>query len=785
MIMFRDASTSRCNNFQCSNVGVSSIHAVVNADPVSKLKSLKSHSLLIDEQLIRRTSRKRSEGKDLQGNIEVRLSGFTSEKSVSKRNILKGHKGHGFYNNSKRSYSSRLLDKVSAELFNPESFVRGQSMASSIVEVIENQKTRSILLTWGPIFVSIVVIPLYLTAVFIGPINLLFYCATEKSIGLAIGLAPVYLLMIGVATAGLLLAFKWLTIGRFQPASYSLQNAAMFFWWTSLISLSDFAMFLFLGFILGTEWATWYLRAGGATIGEDTYLDGIPTVEYDLLKVGDRCTIGEGASTIGHTLENNMLNFLNINIGNDSSVGSMSHVLPNSIIENQAGIGALSLVMKGEQLGEGWWEGSPVSFGGKWYDSICKTDHKRLSESLKRELTKDGKIAPGQLFLPPGGLPRKTGPPRSALLTGATGFVGAFLLRELLDYMDKVYCLVRAASADAGMQRIQANMMRYSLIREEEWPRFSSKIVPLLGDLGQRNLGLGRIEFEQLAHIIDIIYHNGAMVNMSFGYSALKPPNVGGTLECLRLATLTDFATPVHYISTEGVLPTSIAEYSKSPGVVTKGNKKLVVTEAFILEDPDSLHDNGYDHSKWVAEHLVLDAASRDQPVAIYRLGRIGSDSRTGASNTDDFLILFVKGCLQLKCFPASSTFEFPINIIPADIAASRIREISMSESPATGIYHIGNPDPPSYSIVTRTLKEMGYEFQLLPYQMWRQRLIDSATEDNALKPLENAFDEGHSSLEGPLVECSRAGIHASPLQPKDLKSCFKYLQSTGFFPLP
>jgi thioester reductase-like protein len=403
---------------------------------------------------------------------------------------------------------------------------------------------------------------------------------------------------------------------------------------------------------------------------------------------------------------------------------------------------------------------------------------------LKREMMRDGQISPSQLFLPSGGLPGKTGPPKVALLTGATGFVGAFLLRELMDHMDVVYCLVRASSADAGMGRIKENLIHYSVVKEEEWPSFASKIIPMLGDLGQRNLGLGAAKFEQIAHHVDIVYHNGAMVNMSFGYGTLKAPNVGGTLECLRLATLAGFAIPIHYISTEGVLPACLAECKESPGIIKKKKKKFV-SEEYVLSDPDLLHDNGYDQSKWVAENLALDAASRGYPIATYRLGRIGPDSRTGASNTDDFLLLFVKGCLQMKCFPTASTFEFPINMIPANITASRICSISLSDEPASGVYHIGNPDPLDYEIVPRTLHEMGYEFAEVPYQMWRQRLLDAATEDNVLKPLENAFGEGNASLAGTLVDCTRAGIASSPLKPADIKLCFTYMQTQGFLPLP
>src|SRR5205807_3863953 len=53
--------------------------------------------------------------------------------------------------------------------------------------------------------------------------------------------------------------------------------------------------------------------------------------------------------------------------------------------------------------------------------------------------------------------------PRHVLLTGATGFLGAYLLRTLLDETEAdVYCLVRATTGDA-LARIRQNLERYGL----------------------------------------------------------------------------------------------------------------------------------------------------------------------------------------------------------------------------------------------------------------------------------------------------------------------------------
>lgn len=117
--------------------------------------------------------------------------------------------------------------------------------------------------------------------------------------------------------------------------------------------------------------------------------------------------------------------------------------------------------------------------------------------------------------------------PSSIFLTGATGFLGAFLLDELLKQTEaKVYCLVRRCSdLEEGIKRIKDNLAFYQLWHKS----YKTRIVPVLGDLSQPNLGLSLKDFQQLAIEIDVIHHCGALVKWNRSYEELKPINVLGT----------------------------------------------------------------------------------------------------------------------------------------------------------------------------------------------------------------------------------------------------------------
>ncbi|MBV9124651.1 MAG: amino acid adenylation domain-containing protein, partial [Planctomycetes bacterium] len=145
--------------------------------------------------------------------------------------------------------------------------------------------------------------------------------------------------------------------------------------------------------------------------------------------------------------------------------------------------------------------------------------------------------------------------PRNILLTGATGFLGAFLVDELLKQTQAhLHCLVRAASAEEGKNKLLKNLEAHGLGSQSA----NKRIVAVPGDLSRPLLGLTQEQFDALAARIDVLYHNGALVNFVYPYEALKAANVQGTHEVLWLACR-GRVKPVHYVSTVSVFdPTRI-----------------------------------------------------------------------------------------------------------------------------------------------------------------------------------------------------------------------------------
>ena len=143
----------------------------------------------------------------------------------------------------------------------------------------------------------------------------------------------------------------------------------------------------------------------------------------------------------------------------------------------------------------------------------------------------------------------------SVLVTGTTGFLGAFLLDQLLrttGQNTRFYCLARDHNSGQGTpsNRVLETLKFYGLASQPT----DDRIIPVRGDLTHPQMGLDNDQYQELAEEIDLIFHCAASVNYAYPYAAAKPHTVGGTLEVLKFACSAR-PTPIQYISSNGIFP--------------------------------------------------------------------------------------------------------------------------------------------------------------------------------------------------------------------------------------
>ncbi|KAG1859614.1 hypothetical protein DFJ58DRAFT_905630 [Suillus subalutaceus] len=287
----------------------------------------------------------------------------------------------------------------------------------------------------------------------------------------------------------------------------------------------------------------------------------------------------------------------------------------------------------------------------------------------------------------------------TVFLTGSTGYLGAFVLRDLLQRLDrvrKVICLIRAPSVEQGVARLREGSSDRG-VWDEQWVT-SGRLEVVIGDLGLDLFGMGEEA--------DVVLHNGALVHWVYPYERLRAPNVIGTLTAVELAStkkqkLLVFVSSTSAIDTEHYvrLSDSLAQSQDSRRGAKVGLK------------------SGYGQSKWVSEKLLFEAGRRGLRGHIVRPGYIVGDSHTADINNT-------------------------VNMVPVDHPLPNA---------AQSVLHITAVPPPTFNNILSSLAEYGFPTQQCD---WSKHVME--VQDNALFPLLHfVLDDLPTSTKAPELDAT------------------------------
>lgn len=222
--------------------------------------------------------------------------------------------------------------------------------------------------------------------------------------------------------------------------------------------------------------------------------------------------------------------------------------------------------------------------------------------------------------------------PETIFMTGATGYLGTQLLRQLLlrPDVEKVIVHVRAHSVEHGRQRIVSSAKTAKWWCED----FLPKLEIWVGDLAQPKIGLSLQQWKVLGEV-DTIIHNGASVHWNLDYHTLKAVNVISTLELLMLVA-------------GSCAPTKFVYVSGGRDFGDETEDSAVAAHLAPLE--------GYSQSKFVAELLVKHSAQQktkmSHQVSIIKPGLIIGTVDEGIANIDDFMWRLAAGAAGIRSYP-------------------------------------------------------------------------------------------------------------------------------------
>ncbi|CAK1359725.1 Linear gramicidin synthase subunit D [Cercospora beticola] len=294
---------------------------------------------------------------------------------------------------------------------------------------------------------------------------------------------------------------------------------------------------------------------------------------------------------------------------------------------------------------------------------------------------------------------------RTVLLTGATGFLGAFLLHELLEGTSaQIICLVRSPESSEEDKPGCTARIRRNLIDLGLWSDSVMERVEVLpADLPRKRFGLAPEKFSELAERVQVIVHAAAQVNLVYPYAALRASNVDGTKEILRLACMG--GATVQYVSTNGVLPRSESGHGWPEDAML-----------YVDAVPEKIPD-GYGQTKWAAEQLVLEAGRRGLPVRILRAGTISGHSLTGAANAWDLLTALFVESIHLGYYPDVRGWR--AEMTPVDFVSKAIVHLGNQTHAKQLVFHLGDPDPIETREVFQHFAELGYPTEPMDFDKW------------------------------------------------------------------
>jgi myxalamid-type nonribosomal peptide synthetase MxaA len=300
--------------------------------------------------------------------------------------------------------------------------------------------------------------------------------------------------------------------------------------------------------------------------------------------------------------------------------------------------------------------------------------------------------------------PKSISKSQKILLTGATGFVGGYLLKELIDKTDaEIVCLVRSSfvgrSANARLQQKRSEQGIDPSI-------FDKRVRILNGNLERAHFGLSKDDYLKLAAEIDTVFHLGAKLSYLSSFSSLEMANVVAVRRILEFCR-DGCLKALHHMSTSGVY--------MSLDAVEHG----YLTRDVPLREYHR-HPIGYFRSKWTAELEVQAARQAGLPVMIYRPSFVGGTLNQGYLPESDLTRQYLAACLEVGAMP---DVNFQVDLVPVDILAKAVAQAASRDQHERLDLNLCNPHPQSLASLAQSVPAFDRAIEQVSYREWSNKL--------------------------------------------------------------
>ncbi len=296
----------------------------------------------------------------------------------------------------------------------------------------------------------------------------------------------------------------------------------------------------------------------------------------------------------------------------------------------------------------------------------------------------------------------------SYFVTGATGFIGRFLVQELIDNREgEIFVLVRKGS----LPRLETLIRRWG----------TDRVVPVVGDLSQPGLGVAKKWVSEHRGEIDHFFHLAAIYDMTADDATNEEMNVGGTTNALQLAEALA-AGCFHQVS-------SVAAAGEFHGRFDE----TMFDEGQHLPSP-------YHRTKFLSEQLVREQTG--VPWRVYRPAIVVGDSQTGSMDKVDGPYYFFPLMKLMRdnlpsWLPLVGVDLGDTNVVPVDYVAKAMDHIAHLPDRDGEAFHLVNPEPqPVVDVINAFCAAAGAPQFATPLDRRATRALPGPSLPSRLRPM-------------------------------------------------
>lgn len=305
------------------------------------------------------------------------------------------------------------------------------------------------------------------------------------------------------------------------------------------------------------------------------------------------------------------------------------------------------------------------------------------------------------------------------LLTGATGFLGAHLLDELISSTKaSVYCLVRGEERSISKNRLLKILNFYFSGKHERF--IDDRIIVLNGDVSLNRFGLTEMEYLELGQKIDMVIHSAALVKHYGNYSDFEKVNVLGTKEVIEFAQN-------HNIRLGHISTISVSGHY----LTSKINREVIFTEDDFYIGQNYM-DNVYVRSKFEAENLVFKAIDSGLNAVIFRIGNLTgrySDGHFQINIEQNAFYNRIRSIIKLGVIP-EEILGHEVEFTPVDYCSKAIIEILKRDEVPRRVFHVFNHNTIKVQNILNMFEDLGYRISAVSINKFREYIMNVVLKD-------------------------------------------------------